>query len=1194
LLIFSVLAFCASRAIAQTSPNPSRWQAQYTQIYFDNVETIGPSLGPGFILDAAGSLTSNPSEVIAGNESIKGSYFGSGTYTPYLQTDPSIIPLSPNHSYQVTFRYKILTAPSNGFEVLFYSPTGGAAGNFLPSVTVTGPAGATATTTLTNTLGPYSDYQARWDIPGTGAISIDDIQLTDVATGKVIASENAEGTAPTVGPGLQLQNGASVVTDPTLVVSGQASIRLTNYGAIATNPTTLPLSANTIYIVQLQYHTLSPGSSDQVLNPWLQPAGTVWSQPIEVDLPPLLKNAPVSDTFSAGAQTAGASSWVLNIAATSDSDVVVDNITIFRQDSVSTGTQPSTWTNLSTLPYPRIGEYMLGTTVWQAEAGGLAEGPPYRVSVDQVESNLAFADVIGGIDPDTQTELPDSSRRLRLLNPNAVILPYRIAEEQDSTLVAPPDSDTDLDYQFLQGVADPWYLRDSNGNYVPDPDYPFLRKMNISSFSPLVNGQNYFSYLLNWLNQTVFPSGEWDGIFFDNLFGTINPHILNYSNPALIDVDYERNGNRETPAWVSDMTRTAASGMLQRLRNSNGDMQLVVGNAGSMPELNLAPYVNGYLFECMNAGWNSGVYGAPGTTSQAGWRTEFEAYKTMQATVMLPRINLLQACGPYATTPGLGYSVPTSTDLQNHRLTMGTALLSDGFYGFALHGSLSSPLWFDEYSVDSTGTAVQDRTKKGYLGQALTDAAELTGPGTLVLQEGFENGVLPPSFLGNPSSAVSITQTAGEVISGTGSLVINNPDYTDSGYVNASTNPSVVPLAAGSTYLLVFDWRILETLDNHFQVSVFGNGQNLDFATIPGVVAGDSGTAWFPVTIPAAGNWMFDFAIVNGGGKVAIDNVRIYQGGAGPWRRDFESGFVLVNPFTQAHTFSAADLAGVLNRTGIKRINGTQAPNVNNGQSVTGSLTLGAFDAIILLADPIDVRTPLVNGVSNAAGGQQGIASGSFVSIYGSSFTPLPYDDWSKAIASGQLPTQLDGISVSIGGKPAYINVITPSQINVQAPDVGAGGVQVTVAGPGGTSAAFTANSQLYSPAFFEWPGNQPVATHADYSLAAKNGTFPGTTTVPAKPGETVILWGTGFGPTNPVVPAGQEPTVQAPPIQAHVSVTLGGIAVPVTAAVLSGYAAEYQIAIQIPALMADGSYPIVAKVNGVQSPANIVLTLQY
>src|SRR6202040_911275 len=122
-----------------------------------------------------------PLEVISGKESIKGSYSGPSKFTPYLRTNASIIPLSPNHSYQVTFQYKILTAPSSGFEVLFYSPTGGAAGNYLPSVSVTGQAGTTGTTTLTNVLGPYSDYQARWTIDGTGAISIDNIQLTDVA-----------------------------------------------------------------------------------------------------------------------------------------------------------------------------------------------------------------------------------------------------------------------------------------------------------------------------------------------------------------------------------------------------------------------------------------------------------------------------------------------------------------------------------------------------------------------------------------------------------------------------------------------------------------------------------------------------------------------------------------------------------------------------------------------------------------------------------------------------------------------------------------------------------------------------------------------------------------------------------------------------------------------------------------------------
>jgi uncharacterized protein (TIGR03437 family) len=241
---------------------------------------------------------------------------------------------------------------------------------------------------------------------------------------------------------------------------------------------------------------------------------------------------------------------------------------------------------------------------------------------------------------------------------------------------------------------------------------------------------------------------------------------------------------------------------------------------------------------------------------------------------------------------------------------------------------------------------------------------------------------------------------------------------------------------------------------------------------------------------------------------------------------------------------------------------------------------------------PNPLGTPVVTGVANAAGGQPNVPSGGFVSIYGSNFTPLPYDDWNKTIKNGQLPEELDGVSVTIGGKLAYVYAITPGQIDVQAPDVGNGPATVVVTTGFGLSAAFSTNSQLDSPAFFLWPNNQPVATHADYSLAAQNGTFPGTATVPAKPDEVITLWGTGFGPTNPPVPAGQEPAVQAPPTQAAVNVTLGGTSVPVLGAVLSSYAATYQIAIQIPSSMADGNYPILASVNGVQSPGNVVLTV--
>ena len=146
----------------------------------------------GLLLETAGAITSDPAEVVDGTRSIKGSYSGTGSYTPYLRSDPGRLLLQPNQTYRITFRYKILSTPNKGFEVLFYSPTGGQQGNFLPSQVVSGAAGATGTATLTNTLGPFADYQARWNVVGNGSIAIDDIQIVNVSTGAVVATEDAE------------------------------------------------------------------------------------------------------------------------------------------------------------------------------------------------------------------------------------------------------------------------------------------------------------------------------------------------------------------------------------------------------------------------------------------------------------------------------------------------------------------------------------------------------------------------------------------------------------------------------------------------------------------------------------------------------------------------------------------------------------------------------------------------------------------------------------------------------------------------------------------------------------------------------------------------------------------------------------------------------------------------------------------
>ena len=527
-----------------------------------------------------------------------------------------------------------------------------------------------------------------------------------------------------------------------------------------------------------------------------------------------------------------------------------------------------------------------------------------------------------------------------------------------TNIVAPTNSNVSLDYQFLQSVSPDWYLRDTEGNIIFESAWPAIVEMNISSYAPLVNGYNFITSEVNWLNTQIFPSGEWDGIFFDNLHGSINPYFPNYNNPALIDVDIERNGTRATPAQVSEMTRSGAISLLQQLRQTNGNRQLILANVGAP---GLDAYVNGFLYECVNYRWNSA-----GTTnfSPMGWRAAFDAYRGYQATTQPPRTNSLEGCGPvYGGNISAEYFLPTPADIASHRFTMSTALLSDGFYGFDIHGNQSQPLWYDEYSVNSTGTAVQDLTAKGYLGQALSDATELASPATVLLQETFEGGTELPASLtaGAPSgTTVAISQDPGEVISGSGSLFLSNPNHTALGGVSVSTNPQVVQFTAGSSYLLTFDWRIIETVDTALGAAISTDpSQPLDVYTAPGTVAGDHGTAYLPFVIPSAGQWSIGIYVVNGG-KVAIDNIQITLGGIGPWRRDFENGLVLVNPFNEPHTFSAADLAGSLNRTGIQRILGTQAPDVNNGQPVTSDLTLAAFDAIILLADHITANPPML------------------------------------------------------------------------------------------------------------------------------------------------------------------------------------------------------------------------------------------
>jgi uncharacterized protein (TIGR03437 family) len=127
----------------------------------------------------------------------------------------------------------------------------------------------------------------------------------------------------------------------------------------------------------------------------------------------------------------------------------------------------------------------------------------------------------------------------------------------------------------------------------------------------------------------------------------------------------------------------------------------------------------------------------------------------------------------------------------------------------------------------------------------------------------------------------------------------------------------------------------------------------------------------------------------------------------------------------------------------------------------------------------------------------------------------------------------LDGVSVSIGGQAAFIDYISPTQVNAQLPsNISSGGtLQLTVTNANGTSTAVNVNVNptepgLLAPASFKIGSNQyVVAQHSDGTYVLPVGAIAGVSSSPAKPGETIVIYGVGFGSVTPNIPAGEIAT---------------------------------------------------------------------
>jgi virginiamycin B lyase len=261
-----------------------------------------------------------------------------------------------------------------------------------------------------------------------------------------------------------------------------------------------------------------------------------------------------------------------------------------------------------------------------------------------------------------------------------------------------------------------------------------------------------------------------------------------------------------------------------------------------------------------------------------------------------------------------------------------------------------------------------------------------------------------------------------------------------------------------------------------------------------------------------------------------------------------------------------------------------------------------------------NTTAPAITSVDSASayGGYPYFASGSWLEIKGTNLADPADPRLTAATNPGQwvsgdftgsnAPTALDGVSVSINGKPAYVWYLSTGQLNVQAPeDSATGNVAITVTNCKATSSLTMFARRALAPGFLA-PANYTangtqymVATFASdgaYVLNTSTGTAFGLNSRPAKPGDLIVAYGIGFGDVTPsILPgviAGASNALVDP-----ITVSFGSTPATLAYSGLAGnFVGLYEFYITVPSTLANGDYQINVTQSGTPVPQTMYLTI--
>lgn len=237
---------------------------------------------------------------------------------------------------------------------------------------------------------------------------------------------------------------------------------------------------------------------------------------------------------------------------------------------------------------------------------------------------------------------------------------------------------------------------------------------------------------------------------------------------------------------------------------------------------------------------------------------------------------------------------------------------------------------------------------------------------------------------------------------------------------------------------------------------------------------------------------------------------------------------------------------------------------------------------------------PVITGIVEGAGFGRQISPGSWITITGTNLAPVTRTWAGPDFVGNALPTRLDGVSVTIGGVPAFVYYISPGQLNVLAPQIlRTGTLEVIVTTAAGSSNVLTVNSVAATPSLFRFDPQGRRYAAAVFASGAYSGPVnlfgSALATRPATRGEVVQLFATGLGAVGTVDGVTNEPVVNITP---RVTATVGGISARVLFAGRVG-GGLYQINLEVPPSTPPGDQAVRISISAVQSDAGVFLAIQ-